>query len=226
VSFGGGEPLEARELLWPVLAALRGVVFRSFTTSGLDLDAAFDEVVAAAPEKVHVSIHHPGARAEVERVIAQVTRLAQAGIASGVNLLVARSQLPAARAAAQALHGAGIDNARIVYLPMRGRAAETPTPDEIGAVAGSQRFQSMTCLTACAPSPRFVAVAWDRTIAHCSYTTARRPLAAPTHAALVAALADAGLVFCGGTDAATAAAALVRLSRRPQHGHDVVRRRS
>ncbi|MBZ0233404.1 MAG: radical SAM protein, partial [Deltaproteobacteria bacterium] len=93
VSFGGGEPLEAPELLWPVLAALRGVVFRSFTTSGLDLDAALDDVVAAAPDKVHVSIHHPGARAEVERVIAQVTRLAHAGIASGVNLLVARSQL-------------------------------------------------------------------------------------------------------------------------------------
>ncbi len=178
VSFGGGEPLEAPALLWPVLTALRGVVFRSFTTSGLDLDAAFHDVVAAAPDKVHVSIHHPGARAEVDRVVAQVTRLARAGVASGVNLLVARSQLAAARATAQALHAAGIDNTRIVYLPMRGRTAETPTPDELAVVAGGRRFQSMTCLTACAPSPRFVAVAWDRTIAHCSYTTARRPLAA------------------------------------------------
>jgi MoaA/NifB/PqqE/SkfB family radical SAM enzyme len=131
VSFGGGEPLEAPELLFPALAALRGLVFRSFTTSGLDLDAVFDHVVDAAPDKIHVSIHHPGAGAEVERVIAQVTRLAAAGIASGVNLLVMRSQLAAAGAAGAAVRAAGIDNTRIVYLPMRGRTGETPTPAEL-----------------------------------------------------------------------------------------------
>ena len=136
VSFGGGEPLEVPALLFGALAGLRGVVFRSFTTSGLDLDAAFADVVAAAPDKVHVSIHHPGARAEVERVVSQVGRLAAAGIASGVNLLVARSQLAAAGAAAATLHAAGIDNRRIVYLPMRGDVAETPTPAELAAVAG------------------------------------------------------------------------------------------
>jgi len=219
VSFGGGEPLEVPALLFGALAGLRGVVFRSFTTSGLDLDAAFADVVAAAPDKVHVSIHHPGARAEVERVVSQVGRLAAAGIASGVNLLVARSQLAAAGAAAATLHAAGIDNRRIVYLPMRGDVAETPTPAELAAVAGD-RFQSMTCLPACAPSPRFAALAWDRTVAHCSYTTARRPLVAPTHAALLAALATCGLTFCGVPDDRP-----VRLSRRPQHGHDVVRGR-
>lgn len=218
VSFGGGEPLEVPALLFPVLAALRGRVFRSFTTSGLDLDAAFDEVVAAAPDKVHVSLHHPGAAAEVERVIAQVTRLAGAGVRSGVNLLVARSQLAAVHAAARALHAAGIDNRRIVYLPLRGVAAQLPTPAELAAVAGGP-FQSMTCLTACGPSPRFVALAWDRSVAHCSYTTARRPLPAPTHAALAATVAACGLTPCGAPDERP-----LRLSRRPQHGHDVVRR--
>lgn len=223
ISLGGGEPLEAADLLFPILARLRGRVFRSFTTSGLDLDAAWREVVEAAPDKVHVSIHHPGNAAEVARVIDQVGRLAAAGIASGVNLLVMASRADDARAAARALHAAGIDNRRIVYLPLRGATADTPAPDVIARVAGGP-FQSMTCLTGCAASARFVALGWDRTVARCSYTSARRHVTAPTHAALVAALTDLDLVFCGEPHARTDQA-LVRLPRRALDGHDVVRDR-
>jgi organic radical activating enzyme len=222
VSFGGGEPLEAPQLLFPVLAALRGRVFRSFTTSGLDLDAAWPDVVAVAPDKVHVSIHHPGHAAEVARVVDQVCRLAAAGIASGVNLLVMATRLDDARAAVATLHAAGIDNRRIVFLPMRGPGAHTPTPAMLAAIAGGP-FQSMTCLTGCAASLRFVAIGWDRTVARCSYTTARRPLPAPTHAALTSLLPDLGLTACGAPDVRTP---IVRLSRRALDGHDVVRDRS
>src|SRR6185436_10328276 len=95
----------------------------------------------------------------------------------GVNLLVRRSELAAARRASLRLHHGGIGPERIVYLPMRGHAGETPTPAEIAEVAGTPRFQSMTCLTGCGPSPRFCAIGWDRTVAWCSYTTARAPLA-------------------------------------------------
>ena len=153
VSFGGGEPLEYPEL-FEVLAALRGLIFRSFTTNGLALDAMMETVVASAPDKVHVSIHFPGNEVEVARVIRQVRALDAAGVASGINLLVRASQLADATTCAAQIRAAGIGNDRIVYLPMRG--TDTPTPDDLGRVAGSARFQSMSCLMACARSPSFV----------------------------------------------------------------------
>ena len=194
VSFGGGEPLES-PLLWEVLARLQGKLFRSLTTNGLLLRGEMlEQLVAAKPDKVHVSIHFPEHDREVARVIEQVTQLTGRGVRSGVNLLVARSNLAAATKAARKLQQAGIDNHRIVYLPMRGQ--DTPSPREIEAVAGGP-FQSMTCLGGCAASPRFCSIAWDRTVAWCSYTTSRRPLAEMSYAGLMAALDNLPLVFCG-----------------------------
>jgi sulfatase maturation enzyme AslB (radical SAM superfamily) len=206
VSFGGGEPLQ-----WPGLFELlratsaipvgdgRVRLFRSLTTNGLLLDTHFDELVAARPDKVHVSIHfteHP----EVERVIAAVTRLAAAGVRSGVNLLIRRSKLEAAAATVARLASAGIGRDRVVFLPMRGM--DTPTAADVARVAGTapgEPFQSMSCLAACAISPRFCAVSWDWTVGWCSYTRERRPLTAPTFAALKVALGDLGLRYCGGS---------------------------
>ena len=96
VSFGGGEPLQY-EAIFEVLERLRGVLFRSLTTSGLKLEGPMlDRLAAAAPEKVHVSIHFPERSAEVERVIGQVGELAGRGLRTGLNLLVSRSHLGAA----------------------------------------------------------------------------------------------------------------------------------
>jgi hypothetical protein len=155
-------------------------------------------LVEARPDKVHVSIHFPDRVHEINRVVAQVTDLAGRGIKSGVNFLVTRSNLSAAREAAKRVRDAGIGNDRIVYLPMRGR--DTPTPDELADVAGRAPFQSMTCLTKCGPSPRFASVGWDTTAAWCSYTATRRPLPELTFAGLTAATTGLGLEFCGGTD--------------------------
>ena len=193
-SFGGGEPLEAPELLFPVLAALRGRAFRSMTTNGLLLDAAAIAALAlAAIDKVHVSIHTPSDRDEVARVIANVHALAAAGLRSGVNLLVRKSRLAAARAAASALHAAGIANERIVYLPMRG--TDVPTPAEVAHVAQAP-FQSTTCLSHCHASPRFVSISARRTVAWCSYTVERRLLREPSLRALHEAVDGLGLVDC------------------------------
>lgn len=199
VSFGGGEPLQY-EGLHAVLGALQGKLFRSLTTNGLPLRDAdtFDALVAAKPDKVHVSIHFPDNQPEVERVIEQVLALEAAGIRSGINLLVARSQLNAAVVAAARVRAAGIGNERIVYLPMRGR--DTPTPDEMGRVASGSRFQSMSCLAACGKSPRFCSIGWNRQVAWCSYTSSRRPLPSLDHAGLMAALTDLPLTFCGETN--------------------------
>jgi sulfatase maturation enzyme AslB (radical SAM superfamily) len=193
VSFGGGEPLECPEV-FAILESLTGVMFRSLTTNGLPLPELFDALVKARPDKVHVSIHFPGNAAEVRRVIGQVNALDQAGLRSGVNLLVRASGLAAARNAAQELQAAGIGNDRIVYLPMRGQ--DTPTPQDLASVAG-ERFQSMTCLSACGRSPRFASIDSEKRAAWCSYTTTRRRIETPTWAGLVQALDGLGLAPCG-----------------------------
>lgn len=197
VSFGGGEPLQYAGV-FDVLRRLDGVVFRSMTTNGLLLDATMGQLVAARPDKVHLSIHFPERPSEVERVVRQVTALADRGVRSGVNLLVSRSALDAAARAANVIRAAGIGNDRIVYLPMRGR--DTPTPREVARVAGDAPFQSMTCLGGCARSPRFVSVGWDRRVAWCSYTVSRAPMREVSYAELVAAMDGLGLEFCGGID--------------------------
>ena len=174
-------------------------MFRSMTTNGLLLaDGTFDRLVEARPDKVHVSIHFPERDAEVSRVIRQVRELADRGVRSGVNFLVARSNLEAARSAAKEVRDAGIGNDRIVYLPMRGK--DTPTPEEVASVAGGRRFQSMTCLSACGRSERFCSIGWDKTAAWCSYTETRRALPELTYRGVASALDGLGLKFCGGTD--------------------------
>ncbi|HEY8503274.1 MAG TPA: radical SAM protein [Gemmataceae bacterium] len=215
VSFGGGEPLQYGGI-FDVLERLRGVLFRSLTSNGLLLNSdTLDRLAAAGPDKMHLSIHFPDRGHEVERVIRQVHELAERGIKSGVNFLVTRSGLEAAARAAEEVRRAGIGNDRIVYLPMRGR--DTPTPEEVARVAGNRPFQSMTCLAECARSPRFCSIGWDRSVAWCSYTTARAPLRELTYRGLEQALTGLGLIFCGGNDGDG-------LSGGPQHRLDVVRR--
>jgi hypothetical protein len=166
------------------------------TTNGMLLSGpVLDRLDAAAPEKVHVSIHFPANRQEVERVIRQVQQIEDRGIRSGINLLVARSKLSAARAAAAMIRAAGIDTQRIIYLPMRGR--DTPNPEEIATVAGGEPFQATSCLTRCGLSPRFCSIRHDKTVAWCSYTAARRPLPELTCRGLLQTLDGLGLRYCG-----------------------------
>ncbi len=158
VSFGGGEPLQFNGLT-EILDNLRGVLFRSMTTNGLLLDARTVAALARTGiDKVHISIHYPHNMREVARVIGQVQALEAAGIRAGVNMLVMPSHVAAAAHARARLQASGIGLDRIVFLPLRG-LVETP-PQAISVAAGQRtggtgpRFQSMTCLTGCARSPR------------------------------------------------------------------------
>ena len=194
---GGGEPLEYPGV-FEILQRLQGTLFRSLTSNGLWLHReTLKRLVEAQPEKVHLSIHFPDRHREVERIIHQVKQLEALGIRSGINLLVPKSRLSAVAQAVQTLHQAGIHNDRIVYLPQRIR--DTPTPKDIAQIAGRQPFQSMSCLMACQKTPRFCSISWNKQVGWCSYTVARRPLAAPTAVALDTALEDLPLTFCGET---------------------------
>ncbi len=124
----------------------------------------------------------------------EVTRLQDAGVVSGINLLVRASELEsAAQKTSRVATPHGIGNDRIIYLPMRGQ--DTPSPRDLARVAGNAHFQSMSCLLRCAPSDRFCSIGADGSIGHCSYTQERRALDAPTAAAL--AQARAGLALPG-----------------------------
>lgn len=194
VSFGGGEPLEY-DGLEEVFDGVRGFVFASMTTNGLLLDDQWSRVSKLNPDKVHVSVHFPSREREVTRVVRQVLHLRKMGIRAGVNLLIRRDRVDAAAAAARRIRNAGIENDSIVYLPMRGQ--NTPSCTDVHRVAGSSKFQSMTCLTKCGRSPRFCSIDAYSRVAHCSYTTERRVLPSLNARGLVEALDGLGLVFCG-----------------------------
>jgi hypothetical protein len=198
ISFGGGEPLEC-PWLCEVLEELRGLAFRSVTTNGLPLSKEMmDRLASVQPDKIHVSIHFPEDEAEVRRVIRQVHELADRGIRSGINLLVAHSRAGAAARAAQEIRASGIGNDRIVYLALRG--SDTPTAAQLFAVAGKRPFQSASCLAGCAASQRFCSVSWDRAVAWCSHTSSRRLMAELSYRGLVEALNSLDLLHCGATD--------------------------
>lgn len=185
-SFGGGEPLQYPHLM-ELLHALRGLLHRSITTNGLGLDHATIHALAATGlEKAHVSIHFPANKTEVGRVIDQARALAAAGIRSGVNLLVSKSSLAAARTTLARLVDSGIGMERIILLPMR--LSDVPSANDIAHIAAGRPFQSTSCLKHCRPSPRFVSIDVHREVAWCSYTRSRRRLPEPTWNGLVAAV--------------------------------------
>jgi hypothetical protein len=125
-----------------VIAFARGVLFRSLTTNGLPLaDAAtLDALVRAKPDKVHVSIHFPERRAEVDRVIALVALLQERSLRSGVNLLVARSALAPVHEAAARLYDAGIGAEPSCFSPCaaKTRPARASSPMSRAASASSR----------------------------------------------------------------------------------------
>lgn len=196
ISFGGGEPLQYPGL-FRILSKTRKRVSRSLTTNGLLLPEKLDELVAARPNKVQISIHFPEDSAEVDRVIEQYYLLSKRGITSGINFLVAKSKLSQAAFAAKRIRDTGITNRNIVYLPMR--KMDTPSAKEILVVAG-EPFQSTTCLETCGKSERFCSISANKTVAWCSYTDARMKLEAPTYKALLNCLQDLGVNFCGGKE--------------------------
>ena len=86
VSLGGGEPFEY-EGIFEIIDALYAQCYLTVTSNGLPLD---DEEVKrcllhSKPDKIHLTIHEPKDREEVERVRRQVSEIVHLGIKPGIN---------------------------------------------------------------------------------------------------------------------------------------------
>lgn len=190
VAFGGGEPLEW-EPLTTLLRSLRGIVRRTVTTGapGLVL-SRLPELVEAAPEEIHLSLHQP---TQVKPLVAAAA-LRERGIRVGVQVLVAQSRVHETAEGVRALNQSGFGAGDVLLLPKRGE--DQPTAMDMGVVSNASCFQSVSCLLHCAVSPDFCSVGSDGSVGWCSHTGARRPLLQPTAAGLAAALDGLALLCC------------------------------
>lgn len=193
VSFGGGEPLQYRDL-WSLLDAIGDIkIFKSMTTNGLYLsDVAASRLVDLGLNKVHVSIHFPEDKREVERVISQVKLLETKGLRSGINFIVKGWDVEAEKEAARTIKAAGIKEDRVVFLPLRGKglkidAGSVKRFKEVAEML-SPRFQAPWCLLACRKSPRFISIDWEGKVGYCSYTESKTRMAQFTYTGMMEAL--------------------------------------
>jgi hypothetical protein len=158
------------------------------TSNGLPLEKTetFTKLLQNKPDKIHITIHHPENKAEVERVIKIVKKIAAEGIKSGVNLLVSNFNLIKAKAVYSELLENGITSDRIILIPRR--FTSEPTPKELSAIAGGKPFQSPSCLTGCKQPTEFCSVSWDKKVNWCSYASGKQPIQEFTYKGLMEAL--------------------------------------
>lgn len=186
ISFGGGEPFEY-DGIFEIVDALTNEAYISITTNGLPLldGNKWNNLMVHKPDKVHISIHHPNNRAEVERVVSQIKRLVLSKIKPGVNLLVGVDNIEPARETYQTLSQI-IAPDQIILIPQRFR--NTPTAKQISEVAGKNPFQSPSCLLGCSRPKEFASVSWDKKVNSCSYAPNKELLSTLTYQGLIDAL--------------------------------------
>ncbi len=187
VSFGGGEPFEY-DGIFELISALMDEMYVSVTSNGLPLenDDIFAKLQQHKPDKVHITIHHPENRAEVERVIKMVKKIAGVGIKSGVNLLVSDFNAEEAKSVYSELLGEEITSDRIILIPRRFTCE--PLPKQISAIANGKPFQSPACLTGCSKPTEFCSLSWDKKVNWCSYASGKQPLTELSYKGLMDAL--------------------------------------
>lgn len=187
VSFGGGEPFEY-DGIFDLISGLISEMYVSVTSNGLPLEK--EEVLSILlqnkPDKIHLTIHHPEIKVEVERVIKMVKKIAAERIKSGVNLLVSDFNTKEAKTVYEELLSNGITSDRIILIPRRFTCE--PTPKELSAIAGGKPFQSPSCLTGCKQPAEFCSVSWDKKVNWCSYASGKQPLQELTYKGLMEAL--------------------------------------
>ena len=187
VSFGGGEPFEY-DGIFDLISGLMSEMYVSVTSNGLPLEniEVFSELLRNKLDKIHLTIHHLENKAEVERVINMVKKIASEGIKSGVNLLVSDFNVKEAKLVYADLLSNGMTSDRIILIPRRFTCE--PTPKELSAIAGGKPFQSPSCLTGCKQPAEFCSVSWDKKVNWCSYASGKQPIHELTYNGLIDAL--------------------------------------
>lgn len=187
VSFGGGEPFEF-DGIFELISSLMDEMYVSVTSNGLPLEnkTVFERLLQNKPDKIHITIHHPENTAEVDRVIKMVVKIEEAGIKSGVNLLVSDFNIEEGKKIYSRLLKNGISSDRIILIPRRFTCE--PTPKQLAEIARGKPFQSPACLTGCKRPEEFCSVSWDKKVNWCSYAGEKQPLKELTYNGLMEAL--------------------------------------
>ena len=186
VSLGGGEPFEY-EGVFDVIDALYPQCYLSVTSNGLPLEdpAIWEQLKMHKPDKIHLTIHQPENKAEVERVEKQLQVIDKIGIKPGLNLLVGASKIESAKDVYARLSKI-LKSEQIIMVPQR--FSNTPTPKQLASVAGDKPFQSPSCLLKCQRPANFCSVSWDKKVNSCSFAGGKQTLRTLDHQGLCQAL--------------------------------------
>ncbi|MBR5299989.1 MAG: radical SAM protein [Bacteroidales bacterium] len=186
ISLGGGEPFEYDGII-DIIDAVQPKAYLSITTNGLPLGNSFGwkKLEEHKPDKIHISLHNPGSRHELENVIREVIHLPDFGIKPGCNLLVGKSTIEESKIAYERLLEV-LSPEQIILVPLRWYG--TPTAEELSYVAGGKPFQSPSCILGCSRPQNFASVSWDKKANSCSYAPDKQPLNTLDYNGLVNAL--------------------------------------
>ena len=167
VSLGGGEPFEY-EGVFDVIEALYPLCYLSVTTNGLPLEnpVMWEQLSQHKPDKIHLTIHRPDNKVEVERVENQLLVIEKLGIKPGLNLLIGADKIDDATMVYARLNRI-LNSDQIILVPQR--FSNTPTPKQLASVAGGKPFQSPSCLLKCQRPTDFCSVSWNKRVNSCSY---------------------------------------------------------
>ena len=194
VSLGGGEPFEYQGI-FDIIDALYDKCYLSVTSNGLPLENkdVWDSLLLHQPDKIHITIHQPDNKSEVDRVLRQVIQLSKTRIKPGINLLVGADKISAAQTTYKQLLEV-INADQIIILPQR--FGNTPTPKQLAQVTEGKPFQSPSCLLKCSRPTQFVSVSWDKKVNSCSYAPGKQPLPSLDYKGLVSALSQVHWQSC------------------------------
>ena len=194
VSLGGGEPFEY-DGIFDIIDALYPKCYLSVTTNGLPLEEheIWKRLLEHSPDKIHLTIHQPDNKEEVQRVIQMVLKLSETKIKPGVNLLVGKDKITQTKEVYRFLLKY-LSADQIILVPQR--FGNTPTPQEIGLVTDGKPFQCPSCLLACKKPENFCSVSWDKKVNFCSFAKDKEQLPSLDYEGLVLALDKVKFVSC------------------------------
>ena len=195
ISLGGGEPFEY-EGITDIIDAIQPKAYLSITTNGLPLGNTFSWKTLSEhrPDKIHISLHNPDSRNELEGIVRQLIYLPHLDIKPGCNMLVGSRTIEKCKFAYERLLEI-LDPDQIILVPMR-LCGQMPTPDDLSYITGGKPFQSPSCLLGCSRPQTFASVSWDKKVNSCSYASGKQRLETLDYIGLINALERVSFKSC------------------------------